>query len=198
MIEMAVVGIDTSTITKVDDRTMDLDMSASRDAEGKYWYRRARSAARLLADEPQWLAQAIENAGLIHLSGITLAILSPPRARGAHLSFDPNVRPKLWSSPQQARPTLTSIPDITDIALPSFDDKATLWRDTSQEPTLDRRRKMGASEIAITDGAGPVPGSCDDKQTVTQTPIAYQTIQNGRLGSLVSDDTLREWLDVSG
>ena len=49
-------------------------------------------------------------ADIIHFSGITLAILPPEgrenlffilqelRSKGAFISFDPNIRPKLWDS----------------------------------------------------------------------------------------------------
>lgn len=41
-----------------------------------YW--RSDAAARLLADDPDWLDRAFSGQGLIHLSGITVAILSDP------------------------------------------------------------------------------------------------------------------------
>lgn len=177
-------GMDVSCIGQVDERTMGLYMIVLKDAERDFHYWRAQSAARLLADDPEWLAQAIGDAGLIHLSGITLAILSPDararlwqvianaRSQGARLSFDPNVRPKLWASPEETRTSLTAFLEITDIALPSFDDEAALWGDTCPKETLDRLAMAGVTEIAIKDGAGPVLGLCDGKLTTTQTPSA--------------------------
>jgi 2-dehydro-3-deoxygluconokinase len=75
------------------------------------------------------LAPAFAGAGLIHLSGITLAILPPAdcetlfgalrqaRANGARVSFDPNIRPRLWPSMDAVRRTIPQILALTDIAL---------------------------------------------------------------------------------
>ncbi len=43
--------------------------------ERSFSYWRKDSAARRLADDTSWLANAIADANLIHLSGITVAIL---------------------------------------------------------------------------------------------------------------------------
>ncbi|MEL6313656.1 MAG: hypothetical protein AAFQ60_06360 [Pseudomonadota bacterium] len=62
--------------------------------------------------------ETIGDAGLIHLSGSMLALLSGKAdaslwdviseacTKGARLSLDPNVRPSLWASLDQARVTL--------------------------------------------------------------------------------------------
>ena len=175
-------GMDVSCIGRVDDRTMGLYMIALKGVERDFQYWRSHSAARLLADNPDWLTKAIGQAGLIHLSGITLAILSAvararlwdviatARSQGARLSFDPNVRPRLWSSPNETRTTLSAFFEITDIALPSFDDEAALWGDTSPQATLERLQKAGVTEIAVKDGASPVLGLCDGTQTTVETP----------------------------
>ena len=58
------------------DRSMGLYLIQLDGFERSFHYWRQSSAARLLADDPSALAQALQKAGLIHLSGITLAILS--------------------------------------------------------------------------------------------------------------------------
>ena len=104
-------GLDTSCTGYVPHRTMGLYMIELQETERHFHYWRSYSAAKCLADDPDWLITAIGDAGLIHLSSITLAILSDKarghlwdaivaaRANGARVSFDPNVRPKLWASP---------------------------------------------------------------------------------------------------
>lgn len=180
--QLAADGLDTSCIGQISDRTMGLYMIELQETERHFHYWRSHSAARLLADDPDWLAEAIGDAGLIHLSGITLAIISEEarvhlwqvlaaaRAKGAYVSFDPNVRPKLWSSPQETKTTLSRFFEITDIALPSLDDEASLWGDASPQMTLERFSEVGVSEIVVKDGAGPVSASSDDGDIVLHTP----------------------------
>lgn len=161
-------GLDTSHVGCVSDRTMGLYLIELDEAERSFHYWRETSAARLLADDEGWLAQSLQGAGLIHVSGITLAILKPDararlvaaltaaRAQGARVSFDPNVRPLMWSSPEDTRKAMAPMLDATDIALPSFDDEATLWGDRSPHETIERLRSAGIPEIVVKNGGAPV------------------------------------------
>ena len=181
--ELAADGLDTSCIGQMLDRNMGLYMIELQETERHFHYWRSHSAARLLADDPNWLTKAIGDAGLIHLSGITLAIISPKarehlwqvlaaaRANGARVSFDPNVRPKLWSSPQETKTTLSRFFEISDIVLPSLDDEAALWGDASPQMTIARFRKAGVSEIVVKNGAGPVNASSGTGEIVVDTPV---------------------------
>ena len=130
--------------------------------ERSFHYWRDTSAARHLADDPAVLERALAGASLIHLSGITLAILSPTaretlfaalgkaRAAGARIAFDPNIRARLWSSPTVLRDTLTAVLRHVDIALPSFDDESAHFGDASPQATLARFHAAGVAEA----GAG--------------------------------------------
>ncbi|MEM8977895.1 MAG: sugar kinase [Pseudomonadota bacterium] len=161
-------GLDTSHVGRVPDRTMGLYMIALDGVERSFHYWREASAARLLAEEDAWLAQALRDAGLIHVSGITLAILKPEararlmsalamaRHQGARVSFDPNVRPRMWSSPDETRTAIRAMLHVTDIALPSFDDEAALWGDAAPQDTIERLRTSHVAEIVVKNGAGPV------------------------------------------
>jgi len=68
-------GLDTSGIARVADRTMGLYMIELDGTERSFHYWRNSSAARLLAEDEKWLAKSLQGTGLIHVSGITLAIL---------------------------------------------------------------------------------------------------------------------------
>jgi 2-dehydro-3-deoxygluconokinase len=173
-------GLDTSHIGRVSDRTMGLYMIELDGAERSFHYWREASAARLLAEDEAWLAQSLQDAGLIHVSGITLAILRPDararlisglafaRTQGTRVSFDPNVRPRLWSSFDEARGAIQAMLGVTDIALPSFDDEAALWGDGSPHETIERLRAAGVSEIVVKNGAAAVT-SWDGEQ-VAEVP----------------------------
>lgn len=180
--EMEGDGLDVSRIGRDTDRTMGLYMIELDGAERHFHYWRGQSAARLLADDSEWLAQTMRDVGLIHVSGITLAILSASgrahlwdaladaRSCGARVSFDPNVRARLWPSAEDARATISKFLDVTDIALPSFDDEMALWGDASPDATLVRFNKAGIGEVTIKNGAGAVLASCDGDRISIQTP----------------------------
>lgn len=166
--QLAADGMDVSTISRDAQRGMGLYMIQLDGAERSFHYWRDTSAARGLAADAAALSAAIKGAGLIHLSGITLAILPPDdratllaalkgaRENGARVSFDPNIRPRLWSSMDEVREVIAHMLALTDIALPSFDDEALIWADTSPKATAERFERAGVAEIAVKDGAGPV------------------------------------------
>jgi 2-dehydro-3-deoxygluconokinase len=166
--ELAADGLDTTLIARDPRRTMGLYMIELAGAERSFHYWRDQSAARLLADDGPALSAALRGAGLIHLSGITLAIL-PPAARhtlfaviatarqaGSVISFDPNFRPRLWASRDEARDALTAMLSRTDIALPSFDDERNLWGDAAPKETIRRMADAGVREVIVKDGPGRV------------------------------------------
>lgn len=175
-------SLDTSCVGQIAERTMGLYMIELQETERSFQYWRSQSAARLLADDLAWLTQAIDDAGLIHLSGITLAILSEQgrdhlwhalaaaRANGARVSFDPNVRPKLWATTEETKKTLSRLIEITDIAMPSFDDEEALWGDKSPQMTLERFSNAGVAEIVVKNGAGPVSASSAHGTISRDTP----------------------------
>lgn len=175
-------GMGISGMGRKADRTMGLYMIELRGVEREFHYWRTQSAARCLADDADWLEAAIGDAGLIHLSGITLAILSPEaretlfaalsraRAGGAQVSFDPNIRPKLWASSDDARGTVERFLTITDIALPSFDDEVALWGDASTQDTIQRLQQLGVAEVAVKNGADAVSAWTQSGQISVETP----------------------------
>lgn len=166
--DMARDGLDASGLMRSADHTMGLYLIELDGVERSFHYWRKDSAARRLADDAEALAQAIGAAGLIHVSGITLAILddaararllavlSAKRAAGAVISFDPNVRPRLWASPDACRAAIRDMLAVTDIALPSLDDERALWGDPDAGATIARMADAGVREIVVKDGAGPV------------------------------------------
>jgi 2-dehydro-3-deoxygluconokinase len=180
--EMTADGLDISGVSRSNDRGMGLYLIELDGFERSFHYWRQCSAARLLADDPLILARAISNAGLIHLSGITLAILSErsrsnlfdvlarARGSGAVVSFDPNIRPRLWSSLEEIHATISRMLSITDIALPSFDDEATHWKDASPNDTIGRFVSFGVKEVVVKNGGGNVRIHADGEDGEYETP----------------------------
>jgi 2-dehydro-3-deoxygluconokinase len=179
--ELDADGLDVSCIGRDAKHTMGLYMIELEGTERHFHYWRGQSAARHLADDLDWLTSVLWGAGLIHVSGITLAILAPDararlwdalaqaRSHGARVSFDPNLRPKLWASPAETRTEFARFLEITDIALPSFDDEAALWGDGTPEEVRGRLLSAGVTEIAIKNGAGPIVAASDGEQISVST-----------------------------
>ena len=102
------------------------------------YYYRAYSAASLL--KPELLPENIlEGIDYLHLTGITPA-LSPScldatfvlaqkaREEGISISFDPNLRLKLWDLPT-ARKVLTRLATLSNLVLPGLEEGRLLWGD---------------------------------------------------------------------
>ena len=175
-------GLDASVIQRDPVRSMGLYMIQLDGVERSFHYWRDSSAARGLAADAGALARAFAGAGLIHLSGITLAILpaddrdrlftalAQARAEGARVSFDPNIRPRLWASLDEVRRVVPQALALTDIALPSFDDEVAVWGDADPQATIARLAAAGVAECAVKDGAGPVTVWADGKINRIATP----------------------------
>jgi 2-dehydro-3-deoxygluconokinase len=163
-------------------RTIGLYVISLSGAERSFTYWRDMSAARRLADDPVRLAGALRDVGLIHVSGITLAIigdegrgnllsaLDRARDQGAVVSFDPNARLRLWPDEAALRRATRAMMDAADIVLPSFDDETNLWGDVAPEATVARMEGYGVQEIVVKNGAGSVVFSLDGARGEAPTP----------------------------
>jgi len=179
-------GIGTEHILRRDDKSVGLYMIQLQDGERSFCYWRSNSAARTLAADPVPLQAALDGADLAYFSGITLAILPPAdRSRfltvlrqfcsgGGIVVFDPNLRPKLWASPDEMTQAVMQAAAVSDIALPSYYDEAHWFGDGSPEATLQRYVaaqvgccivKNGSDRILAGDGGQRM--ICDPIQDVT-------------------------------
>ncbi|QDL91357.1 sugar kinase [Paroceanicella profunda] len=123
---------------------------------------RASSAASLVgpADLPR---AAIAGAKLLHFTGISLAISGSScdacfeaaaiaRAAGRRVSFDTNLRDRLWSRPR-AKALIEAALAMTDIALPSSDDMEKIFGDPRPEAMAEHCLALGAKVVALKLGA---------------------------------------------
>jgi 2-dehydro-3-deoxygluconokinase len=161
-------GLDARRILRDPTRNIGLYVISLAGAERSFTYWRETSAARRLANDRRALDEAIADVGLIHLSGITLAVigeagrrnlmaaLEVARSRGSIVSFDPNVRLRLWPDAETLRRSTRAMMAVTDIALPSFDDEAQVWRDADPEATAARIGGYGVRETVVKNGAADV------------------------------------------
>jgi 2-dehydro-3-deoxygluconokinase len=128
------------------------------DGEGErtfaYW-RQGSAAAALLAGTA-WV-DSLEG-DLIHLSGITLQLMTPEsldalvnrlhllKTQGCRVSLDTNYRPSGWPSAQAAAMAITRIAGLADVVLATFEDEQAMFAD----PEPPRHR-------------APLPGSGRDR-----------------------------------
>ncbi len=160
--------IETGAIRRLGDRTVGLYLIRLSGGERSFDYWRGQSAARRLADDADALDRMLEGARVALFSGITLAILPEAgraalcaamdraRAAGTLIAFDSNLRARLWRDVGEMREAVARAAAVADCALPSFEDEAGTFGDTSPEETMSRYRQAGASTVVVKNGAGPL------------------------------------------
>jgi 2-dehydro-3-deoxygluconokinase len=122
-----------------------------------YYYRKGSAASRLSPEsvKPEWF----EGARHLHVTGITLALgeqtaeavtkaMKTARSLGLTVSFDPNLRRKLWPE-ANARRTLLSLIPLCDLFLPGLEEAEFLLGDKSEEQYGQLFLSMGPSAVAL-------------------------------------------------
>lgn len=165
---LAANRIGTANSPTIADKAPGLYAIALDDAgERSFTYWRNEAAARHLADDAKVLAQSLAGADLVYFSGITLAILEADsrqnliealtvaRANGTTVAFDPNYRPRLWRDRGEAQAAIETGYRASAIVLPTFDDEAMLFGDTSPTATAKRIAAHGPATIIVKCGNAP-------------------------------------------
>ena len=177
--------IGTGHIRTVPERRPGLYLIHQEAGDRHFTYWRDTSAAKLLADDKSFLHEAVEGAGMVYFSGITLAILAPrargrllnavvkARDKGARIAFDTNIRPALWSSQRTMTGVLTAAASLCDIVLPTHPDEAPLFGDASVEATADRYLELGVEEVVVKNGGGEAfIATADERVRIAPPPAA--------------------------
>jgi 2-dehydro-3-deoxygluconokinase len=150
--------VDTSTV-RVDADAPTGVYFVSHGANGhQFDYLRAGSAASRYAPHDLPL-EAIAAAKVVHLSGISLAIsvsacdtalaaIEHARAHGVRVSFDTNLRLKLWPL-ARARAVMLEAIRQTDICLPSWDDVTALTGLAGRDEIVDFLLARGPRVVAL-------------------------------------------------
>ena len=124
----------------------------------EFSFLRAGSAASRMT--PALLPRAaIESAKVLHLSGISLAIsetardtchaaIAIARAAGVQVSFDTNLRLKLWPL-ERARAAMSDVMRLCDICLPSLEDVTALTGLADPDAIVDHCLGLGAKVVAL-------------------------------------------------
>jgi len=143
---------------------------------------RAGSAASRMTPADMPLA-AIADARILHLSGISLAIsnaacdacygaIEAARAAGTLVSFDTNLRLRLWTK-DRARAVMTDVIGMSDICLPSLDDIAAVAGMSDPDSLVDFCLAQGAKIVALKLGAdGALVADAGSRHRIGPKPCA--------------------------
>lgn len=126
-----------------------------------YYYRNFSAASRFSVNDikPEWF----ENARHLHVTGITPAlgahtaefmqeVMKLAKEKGLTVSFDPNLRRKLWSE-EKARAVLASLIPLCDIFLPGIEEAEFLLGIQDYSQCSAEFLKMGPKLVVIKLGA---------------------------------------------
>jgi len=156
-------GVDVSQV-KIDEQAptgiMFKEIRTSRETRVTY-YRKGSAASRMT--EKDLDTSYISGAKILHITGITPALSSSccdtiyraieiAKDFGIDISFDPNIRLKLWSI-DKARAVLLDIIPKCDIVLPGLDEAELLLGTSGVEESIDKLLQMGVKKIAVKTGA---------------------------------------------
>tara|TARA_R110002020_G_scaffold176756_16_gene369289 strand:- start:6331 stop:7269 length:939 start_codon:yes stop_codon:yes gene_type:complete len=187
-------GIETDRIFTHPSRSIGLYVISLQDGERSFSYWRDTSAARTLADDPDRLVAMTAEAQVIHVSGITLAILPPAgretlldvlrqrRREGATIAFDPNLRPALWEDLPTAADTMKDAARVASVVLPSFDDEVLAFGDRTPDDTIDRYAGLGAEIVAVKNGGSKMHIFKDGDRQVFHPPARLDPVDTTGAG----------------
>jgi len=177
------------------------------EGERSFQYWRSQSAARRLADDLSAL-EDVAAGDMVYFSGITVAILSEEgrgrllsaliaaARRGAEIVFDPNLRPRLWTSSGEMCGWTMQAARVAGIVMPSFEDEADHFGDAGPEATAERYLECGARLVVVKNGSGPVlvRASDGDGFQVQPEPVA-SVADTTAAGDSFNAAFLAEYLD---
>lgn len=155
-------GIDTSCVDRDPDAATGIYFISRKGSEHFFTYYRRDSAASLMT--PDFLpADVIRNARLLHISGISQAIstsacdtvfaaIDMARKAGTLVSYDPNLRLKLWPQ-DRARAVIHETIALSDLVFPSLDDARSLTGLEDPEEIAGHYLEMGPKVVVVKLGA---------------------------------------------
>ena len=160
-------GIDTTGIELDADHSTGIYFVAHGTSGHEFSYLRAGSAASRMT--PSWLhdekvKDILLASKILHVSGISLAISSSAcdtvfaamqlaREAGTLVSFDANLRLKLWPL-ARARACITEAVSMSDIFLPSLEDAISLCGLDEPDQIIDWGHSLGATAVVLKLGRG--------------------------------------------
>lgn len=133
-------------------------------ADGKttvYYYRESSAASHMAPDIVTH--DKLNGAKIVHLTGITPVLsescretvsklFDAARASGALVSFDPNIRRKIWYGVDYL-PILRELTEKSDIALIGLSEAKEMYGEDNPEKVVEHLLSVGVKYVAVKDGA---------------------------------------------
>lgn len=174
-------GVDTQHVTFDSEAPTGIMFKERREIgeSSVFYYRDGSAASRMTPDDlPE---EALANTEYLHLTGITPALSDSCRAlvrdaidlanqHGLTVSFDPNLRFKLWDPPAM-RETLLPLIEACDIVLPGIEEGEVLLDTDDPETIAEEFRSLGATEVVVKLGA---EGAFVASDSIAQRVGAYE------------------------
>jgi 2-dehydro-3-deoxygluconokinase len=170
-----------------------------------HFFRKGSAASRLQPSELP--LDSIRNARVLHLSGISLALseqardtcwaaIDVARKAGVAVSFDTNLRLKLWSL-DQAREAITQALRWSDMALPSYDDMQAITGLREPDAIVDHCLKLGPRIVALKLGEqGAIVATVSERHRIAAHPC--QPVDATGAGDTFGGAFMARWLAGDG
>lgn len=155
-------GVDVSEVEFVDGHATSVNFKEIReDGSGKTFYHRSNSPILSLTPE-DITDEMFESIDLVHLSGVFLSIdkknlliaktiIEKAKENDITISFDPNIRLKLWTI-EEARDTFKEIFPYVDILLTGLDEIKLVIGDDSKKALAEFAHQYQIKDLVIKDG----------------------------------------------
>jgi 2-dehydro-3-deoxygluconokinase len=169
-------GVDTQAVEVAADAPTGLYFVTHGPSGHEFGYQRRGSAAARMT--PAWFSGSpqavVSRSRILHVSGISMAIapgacdtvlaaMGAARASGTRVSFDTNLRLKLWSL-ETARAAISKAAALCDWFLPSMDDAVHLSGHTDPADVMVWAHSLGARTVVLKLGSEGCLVSQDGKQ----------------------------------
>lgn len=127
-----------------------------------FYYRKNSAASHLTAEDADRVD--LNGAKVLHITGIlpalsescrdaTYRLIDRAREQGMLISFDPNLRPSLWKSPEEMIAVINDIASKADIVLPGTGEGKILMGSDEPEKIAEYYRKNGAGVVIVKAGS---------------------------------------------
>lgn len=162
--ELAGAGVDTTAVTLDSDAPTGFQLKSRADGgDPEVVYFRRNSAGSRLVPSPITDAY-VATARHLHVTGIPLALsastrefafraVDVARAAGATISFDPNLRPTLWASPQEMVRVVNEMAARADWVLPGLSEGHLLTGRSDPAGVAAFYLERGASCVVVKNGS---------------------------------------------
>ena len=178
--------------------------------ETKVWYYRENSAASHMTAS-LLDTEYLEGAKILHVTGITMAIsqtarqavldaVTKAKALGLLISFDPNIRLRLWSREEAAKAILPLLPQV-DIIFPGLEESEILFGPGRAEEYIRKYLSLGIEKVALKVGKkGCYVADCQGTHFLEAYPFfdvvdtvgAGDAFDSGFLAGLLEGQSLTE------